>query len=242
MTDAGVKNVAGSLDLIGRIVDLHVVERAALLLADAELRSVGRDGMELRVPTIRGLSDADERDNYALIIQRCEIFRQPRVTSVLHGLSRAAAGLHMGGVAAVAAALKFRIFPHSCAEGIEFDGGGCTFLKVRVKDAEFQPRQRVKIVQQFRQTGVFQIQHSVGSFRKSSKFVCKDKSYFHLFSSVLYCINLKKGMIYGNVHKNSLSFFMVSKMFFSTLKTFFTSPFISCMIKYNHERGFPFRH
>lgn len=109
MTDAGVKNVAGSLDLIGRIVDLHVVERAALLLADAELRSVGRDGMELRVPTIRGLSDADERDNYALIIQRCEIFRQPRVTSVLHGLSRAAAGLHMGGVAAVAAALKFRI-------------------------------------------------------------------------------------------------------------------------------------
>ena len=242
VADAGVENVAGGLDLVRGIVQLHIVKRTALLFVDAKLRGVGRDGVELRVPAVRGLSDADERDDHAFIIQRREIFRQPRVTSVLHGLSRAAAGLHMGGVAAVAAALKFRIFPHSCAEGIELDGGGRAFLKVCIKDAELQPRQRVKIVQQLRQTGVFQIQHIGGSFRKSSKFVCGDKSNFPLFSSNLYCINLKKRMIYGNVHKNSTSFFTVLKMFFSTLETFFTSPFISHMVKYNHERDFPLRH
>ena len=242
VADAGVENVAGGLDLVRGIVQLHIVKRTALLFVDAKLRGVGRDGVELRVPAVRGLSDADERDDHAFIIQRREIFRQPRVTSVLHGLSRAAAGLHMGGVAAVAAALKFRIFPHSCAEGIELDGGGRAFLKVCIKDAELQPRQRVKIVQQLRQTGVFQIQHIGGSFRKSSKFVCGDKSNFPLFSSNLYCINLKKRMIYGNVHKNSTSFFTVLKMFFSTLETFFTSPFISHMVKYNHERDFPFQH
>lgn len=109
MADAGVENVAGGLDLVRGIVQLHIVKRTALLFVDAKLRGVGRDGVELRVPAVRGLSDADERDDHAFIIQRREIFRQPRVTSVLHGLSRAAAGLHMGGVAAVAAALKFRI-------------------------------------------------------------------------------------------------------------------------------------
>lgn len=53
---------------------------------------------------------------------------------------------------------------------------------------------------------------------------------------------MKKGMIYGNMHKFRPSFFMLLKMFFSTLETFFTSPFISHMVKYNHERDFPFRH
>lgn len=58
----------------------------------------------------------------------------------------------------------------------------------------------------------------------------------------IYCISMKKGMIYGNMHKFRPSFFMLLKMFFSTLETFFTSPFISHMVKYNHERDFPFRH
>lgn len=53
---------------------------------------------------------------------------------------------------------------------------------------------------------------------------------------------MKKGMIYGNMHKFRPSFFMLLKIFFSTLETFFTSPFISHMVKYNHERDFPFRH
>ncbi len=42
---------------------------------------------------------------------------------------------------------------------------------------------------------------------------------------------MKKGMIYGKMHKNDPPFFMLSKMFFSTLETFFTSPFISRMLK-----------
>ena len=52
-----------------------------------------------------------------------------------------------------------------------------------------------------------------------------------MFSYFLYCISMKKGMIYGKVHKIRLPFFMLWKMFFSTLETFFTSPFISCMLK-----------
>ena len=171
MADAGVEDIAGGLDLVRRVVDLHIVQRPALGLIDAELRGIGRDGVKFRVPAVRRLPDADERDDHALIIQRREIFRQPGVTSVLHRLSCAAAGLHMRRVAVVAAALKFRVLPHPCAERIQLDRRGGAFLIIRVEHAELQIRQRVKIVQQLRQTGVFQIQHIGGSFRESSKIV-----------------------------------------------------------------------
>ena len=82
------------------------------------------------------------------------------MTSVLHRLSRAAAGLHVRRVAAFAQPFKLRILPHSGAEGIQLDGRGGAFLIIRVEHAELQIRQRVKIVQQLRQTGVFQIQQS----------------------------------------------------------------------------------
>lgn len=42
---------------------------------------------------------------------------------------------------------------------------------------------------------------------------------------------MKKGMIYGNMHKFRPSFFMILKIFFSTLETFFTSPFFFHMLK-----------
>ena len=41
---------------------------------------------------------------------------------------------------------------------------------------------------------------------------------------------MKKGMIYGNMHKFRPSFFMLLKIFFSTLETFFTSPFFFHML------------
>lgn len=42
VADAGVENVAGGLDLVRGIVQLHIVKRTALLFVDAKLRGVGR--------------------------------------------------------------------------------------------------------------------------------------------------------------------------------------------------------
>ena len=171
MADAGVEDPAGCLDRPWSIVDLHIIEFMTFFFANAKLRGILCNFMEFCIHAIRCLPDTYECNDDALIIKRSKIFRQSGMTLILQGLSGSPAYLHMHLVAAPAAAVKLFYFSHTCTKRVQLYGGRCAFLIVCVKNAEFHIRQCTKVVQQLRQSGVFQIQHGGGSFRKSSKIV-----------------------------------------------------------------------